>query len=66
MKVGIVEGSFQDRIALEALSKLPGKDVLQAQAVGAIAAPMTGLLYTMQAKMQELILVLKQASEKNS
>ena len=65
MKVGIVEGGFQDKAALETLAKLPGKNVLQAQAVGAIAAPMTGLLYTMQAKMQELLSVLKQASEKN-
>ncbi len=64
LKVGVVEGSFQDKDALETLSKLPGKDVLLAQVVGSIGSPVYGLIGTLNAKMQELIYTLEQASKK--
>jgi large subunit ribosomal protein L10 len=64
-KVGIIEGSFQDKDALTKLAKLPGKDALVAQAVGTIAQPLNGIVWTLQAKLQDLISVLKQASEKS-
>ncbi len=64
LKVGVVEGSFQDKDALETLSKLPGKDVLLAQVVGSIGSPVYGLFGTLNAKMQELIYTLEQASKK--
>ncbi len=62
-KVGIVESVFQDKNALIKLSKLPGKEVLAAQAVGAIAAPLYGLVGTLQGNMQKLVFILKSASE---
>ncbi len=65
-KVGIIENAFQDKDALIKLSKLPGKEVLTAQAVGAIAAPLYGLIGTLQGTMQKLIFVLNQASQKES
>lgn len=62
LKVGLVEGNFQDKEGLVRLSTLPSKEVLIGQALGAIAAPMYGIVSTLQSKMQELIYVLEQAS----
>lgn len=58
-KVGVVEGLFQNKENLVRLSKLPSKDVLFAQTVGAIASPMYGVVGVMQANMQKLIYILK-------
>lgn len=63
-KVGIVEGSFQDKNGMIALSKLPGKEVLVGQAMGAIAAPLYGFVSTLNAPMQKLVYVLSEASKK--
>ncbi len=64
LKIGIVESHFQDKDTLVALSKLPGKEALVAQAVGAIGAPLTGLIGTLQGNLQKLIFVLSQAKQK--
>lgn len=64
LKVGIVEGYFQNKEELVKLSKLPGKDTLVAQVVGSIAAPMYGLIGTLQGNLQKLIFVLNQAKQK--
>lgn len=63
LKVGIVEGYFQDKETLVALSKLPGKEALVAQAVGAIGAPIYGLIGTLQGNLQKLVFVLNQAKQ---
>lgn len=63
-KVGIVEKKFQDKNALETLSKLPGKDVLAAQVVGALSGPMYGIVGVLQANLQKLVFILDQASKK--
>jgi large subunit ribosomal protein L10 len=65
LKVGIVDGNFQDTNTLITLSKLPSKDLLSAQVVGAIAAPMYGIVGVLNANMQKLLSILKQASEKS-
>ena len=62
-KVGVVEKSFQDKDSLVSLSKLPSKEVLFAQAVGAIGSPLYGLVNALQANMQDLVSVLEQASK---
>jgi len=64
MRVGFVEGSFQNNESLLKLSKLPGKDALFGQVVGAIAGPAYGLVGTLNANLQKLIHVLTQASQK--
>lgn len=64
IKVGIVEGSFQNEEALEALSKLPGKDALIAQALGVIASPNHAIVSVLQDSLNQLVLVLDQASKK--
>lgn len=63
-KVGIVEKSFCCKEDLISLSELPNKDALVAQAVGAIAQPMSGIVFVLQAKLQGLVSILKQASKK--
>lgn len=62
-KVGVVEGSYQNKENLEKLSKLPGKDALLAQSMGAISAPLYGLIGTLEGNLQKLVFVLQQASQ---
>jgi large subunit ribosomal protein L10 len=64
IKVGLVEGSFQDKDALDNLSKLPGKDALLVQALGAIAAPTYSIVSVLQNNLNQLVLVLDEASKK--
>jgi len=60
LKVGIIEGNFQDKETLEKISKLPGKDVLLAQTLGAIAAPLYGIVGVLEANMQKLVYILEE------
>jgi large subunit ribosomal protein L10 len=64
MKVGIVEGSFQDKESLETLSKLPGKDGLQLQVLGAVAAPIYGMVGVLNANLLKLVSILDQKAKK--
>ncbi|HWA51595.1 MAG TPA: 50S ribosomal protein L10 [Patescibacteria group bacterium] len=54
-KAGILDGAFQDKAGMEAISKLPGKEALKGQVVGNIASPMYMLISNLQASVQELI-----------
>jgi large subunit ribosomal protein L10 len=63
-KVGIVEGKFTNKLSLEKLSELPSKEVLFGQAVGAVGAPLYAITGVLNANMQNLVSILKQASEK--
>lgn len=63
LKVGIIEGSFQDKEALLKLALLPSKEVLYAQLIGNIASPMYGLVQTLQGNIQKLLWILKTKSE---
>jgi large subunit ribosomal protein L10 len=58
MKVGVVEGSFQDAESLLKLSTLPGKDVLLGQVLGALMAPSYSLVGVLNAGPQMLISIL--------
>jgi len=60
-KVGIVEGSFQDKDSLTKIASLPSKEVLAAQVIGTLVSPMYGIVSVLNAKMQELVFVLGQA-----
>jgi len=57
-KVGVIEGSFQDKESLITLSKLPSKEILFSQTVGAISSPLYGLMSTLEGNMQKLIYIL--------
>ena len=64
MKVGIIENSFQDKEALNILSKLPGKETLQLQVLGGIAAPIYGMVGVLSANMQKLVFMLEEYRSK--
>ncbi len=64
LKVGIIEGSYQDKDSLIRLSKLPSKEILVGQAVGAIGAPLYGIVGALQGNLQKLIYVLQEASNR--
>lgn len=66
LKVGIVEGFFQNEEELIKLSKLSGKDGLVAQVLGALASPMYGLVGTLEGNLQKLIFVLNEAKNQKS
>ena len=66
LKVGIIEGFFQNESELIELSKLPGKDGLVAQVMGAIASPMYGLIGTLEGNLQKLVFVLNEAKNQKS
>ena len=59
LKVGTIEGSFQNTESLARLSTLPGRDVLLGQLLGVLTGPMYGLTGTLGANMQKLIHILQ-------
>ena len=64
IKVGLVEGFFQDESQLASLAKLGGKDAIIAQLVGLMSAPTYAVVGTLQAKLQELTFILDSMSKK--
>lgn len=63
MKVGIVEGVFQNPEALVKLATLPGKSVLLGQLLGSLMSPTLGLVGTLNANLQKLLYVLSQKAK---
>lgn len=63
LKVGIVEGVFQDTDALVKISTLPGKDALLGQLLGVLMSPSSGLVSTLSGNLQKLVYILNQKSE---
>lgn len=59
MKVGIVEGSFQDSAALAKLASLPGRDALLGQLLGTLMSPNCELIGTLEGNLQKLVYLLK-------
>ncbi|MCB0825639.1 MAG: 50S ribosomal protein L10 [Armatimonadetes bacterium] len=49
VKSGLIEGKIFDKDGVEAFSKLPSRDVLIAQVIGTIAAPLSQLVGTVEA-----------------
>lgn len=54
-KGGYLDGLFQDKDAMVAISKLPSKEILVGQTVSNIAGPMYMLISNLQATVQELL-----------
>lgn len=66
-----VEGGFlQEKIigseTVEALSRLPGKDQLRAQAIYTLKAPLTKLVMVLKGNLRGLVAVLEQIKNKKS
>jgi large subunit ribosomal protein L10 len=54
VKAGVVERKAVTPAQIEALAKLPPREVLLAQLAGALEAPLAQLAYVMQAKLYEM------------
>jgi large subunit ribosomal protein L10 len=54
VKAGVVENRAVTAAQVDALAKLPPRDVLLAQLAGALEAPMAQLAWVMQAKLYEM------------
>jgi large subunit ribosomal protein L10 len=62
-KGGVMNGDPLSAEQLEALSRLPARDVLHGQLVGVIASPITGLVRTLNALISGLAIQLQQIAE---
>jgi large subunit ribosomal protein L10 len=63
-KGGFMEGTSLDEDAFKAISRLPGRDVLNGQLAGVVASPLTGLVRGLGSMIQGLALQLGQIAEK--
>lgn len=64
VKGGFLDGSFLDCNDVRRLADLPSKEVLRAQLLGTIIAPLTRLASVLNGKSRDLLSILKQLSEK--
>ncbi|MGQ0562194.1 MAG: 50S ribosomal protein L10 [Gemmatimonadota bacterium] len=55
MKAAVVDGRGYTAAEVERLARLPGREQLLAELAGAFEAPMSQLLYLLQAKLQETL-----------
>lgn len=63
MKVGIVEGSFQNTDALVKLSSLASKDVLLSQLLGTLMSPSYGIVGVLNGNLQKLVYILSEKAK---
>jgi len=61
---GYMDGKVLSKEELKAISVLPGKEVLLAQLLGTLQAPMVNLVSVLQAPMRDLVGVLDQIAKK--
>jgi large subunit ribosomal protein L10 len=69
-KLKLEGGSLNDKIIegkdIELMSKLPSKDVLRAQVVGALNAPISGLVMTLNQVLVKFVICLDQIKQKKT
>ena len=66
MRGGLLESSLIDAAGVKALASLPPRDVLIAQFVGTMAAPMTGLVTVLQGTISGFVRALNQVAEQRA
>jgi len=64
IKFGCLDGRVIEAKEIETLSKLPSKEVLLAQLLGTMKAPITGFVNVLAANLRQLLYVLKAIEEK--
>lgn len=57
---GFIQSDWQDKNNIIALAKLPSREILLGQVVGAIASPLSGLVNALSGNMRQLVGVLSQ------
>ncbi len=63
-KLGNIEGAYVDSEKVMQLADIPSREVLLAQLLGSMSAPITGVMHAMTDKVRGFTMVLKQLSEK--
>jgi large subunit ribosomal protein L10 len=63
---GLLESSLIDASGVKALASMPSRDVLVAQVVGTMAAPLTGLVTVLQGTISGFVRALNQVAEQRS
>lgn len=66
VKIGILQGQIVDPDRLRALAELPPKEVLLGKVVGTLQAPITSLVYVLNANITGLARVIDQIREKKA
>jgi len=64
VKFGCLDGKLLTKEDIKALSKLPPKEVLLAQLLGSMKAPISGFVNVLAANIRQLLYVLKAIEEK--
>lgn len=60
IKAGFIDGAMINKAKVTQLATLPGKDQLRAQVVGALGAPLYGIVGVLQANLRNLANVIDQ------
>ncbi len=58
IKAGFIDGKYVDKSEIEELAKLPSKEELIAKALGGLNAPISGLVYVLNANLTGLAVAL--------
>lgn len=66
VKVGILQGQMMTPEKIKGLADLPPKEVLLAQVVGTMQAPITSFVYVLNANLTGLVRVLDQVREQKA
>ena len=66
IKAGFVDGKVIDVEAVKSLAKLPSKEVLVAQALSGLNAPITGFVTVLNGTMKGLVVALNAIAEKQA
>jgi large subunit ribosomal protein L10 len=61
-----IDGNFQGKNYVEALSSMPSRHQLLASVVGGMKAPITNFVFSLSALLKNLVVVLDQVSKKKS
>ena len=65
-KAGFVDGKVIDKAEVENLSKLPSKEILVAQVLGTMNAPIAGLATVLNGTIRSLVIALNAIAQKQS
>lgn len=65
-KFGFFGQNILDAAGLENLAKIPGREILQGQVVGIIAAPLKGIVNVLNVNLRNLAVVLDQIAKKQT
>lgn len=63
VKGGLYNNQVLNLKEIESISKLPSRELLVAQVVGALQAPLAGLVSTLRASLNKFVIVLNQIKE---